>query len=278
MKKYSWLLSMWLVLTACHSTDGSFLAEIGEERLSVNDVLLQMPMELHGADSAHFVADYVDRWVNEHLLYQQGLKHVPNLDELERQAEQYRRDLIAQTYCNERMLVMDHQLSEEACLKFYEENKNELRLDMPIIQGICIQLLSNSSKVSQLKEWLEQIQLGILDHAEDLEQYCQVRAVSFDNYLDRWVPMSQLTDRLPVTVVDPSQFLQTKVYEMKDDDYVYLLLITDFRLQNDIQPYEYAKNDVLDLLIQRERGEHRKQLQEELKAEALKSGLLKLKN
>ncbi|MBP5764562.1 MAG: hypothetical protein J6W47_05585, partial [Bacteroidales bacterium] len=71
---------------------------------------------------------------------------------------------------------------------------------------------------------------------------------------------------------------QPKLYEMKDKDYIYLLLITGFHSQGEVQPFEFARNDIMELLVQQERGEHRRQLLEELKTKALESGHLKLKN
>ncbi|MBR0037099.1 MAG: hypothetical protein IJP70_05605 [Bacteroidales bacterium] len=278
MKRTTFILSLLWVLTACQPTDGLYLAQIGEERLSLNEVLLQMPMGVHGEDSARFVNDYVDNWVDEQLMYYQGLKHVPDLDRLENQARQYRRDLIAQTYCNERLMMSDNQVTEEECQAFYDENQKDFRLDVPVIQCVFIQLLSNSSKVNRIKEWLAQIKDGNMDHAEDLEQYCQLRAVAYESYFDHWVPLSRLTDMLPADGSDLNRFMKVQVSEMKDKDYIYLYMISDFKAKGDIQPYEFAKKDIMELLIQRERGEHRKQLQQELRSEALKSGLLKLKN
>ncbi|MBP5214514.1 MAG: hypothetical protein J6032_07900 [Bacteroidales bacterium] len=275
MKRISFFASMLCLLTACQPTDGSYLAQIGEERLNLNDVLLQMPMGMHGADSAAFVEEYVNGWVNEQLLYRQGLKHVQNLDQLEKQASQYRRDLISQTYLNERLLALDDLVTDEECQTFYDKNKDNLRLEYPIAQGIYIQLLSNSSKVNRLKEWLTQILDGNMDHAEDLEQYCQLRAVAYESYSDHWVPMNRLTDFMPTA---PGLPLQPKLYEMKDKDYIYLLLITGFYSQGEVQPFEFARNDIMELLVQQERGEHRRQLLEELKTKALESGHLKLKN
>lgn len=274
--KYIWIIltSVWLV--SCQQTDPTMLAQVGESKLTVHDVLLQMPLTCSGPDSALFVQEHVDAWINEQLLYQQGLKNVPNLEELERQAEQYRRDLIARTYQSERLAIYSEEVTAEECMAFYESCKSHLKLEYPIIQGLYVKVLANSSKVSSIKTWLKEIQDGKMDHAEELEQFCQQRAVDYDSFTEEWVDMRRLTDRLPVKVYDSAQFLHRQVYQQKDKEYVYLFLISDFHLAGEIQPYEFCHEEIHNMMIQQKQENYRKKLQQDLRDEALRTGLLKL--
>ena len=276
MKKLVPIALIPLLMQSCNPSESPVLAQVGDAQLTVNEVLLRMPLTVTGADSVMFVQDYISNWVDEQLLYQQGMRNVPDLPELEAQAAQYRRDLIAQTYERELLRGYAATVSDEECLAFYDRFQRQLTLDDPIVQGFYIKLLSNSSKVRELKEWLKQIQAGIMDHAEDLEQYCHQRAVDYDSFLDQWTSMHRLTDRLPVTVVDAAQFLRCQVYEMKDHDYIYLFLISDFRLTGEIQPFEYGKNDIREMLLQQKRRDLRKQMKQDLRDEALRTGVLKI--
>lgn len=265
-------------MVACKPTESPVVATVGEETLTINEILLSMPLTMTGADSAEYVTEYVDEWVAEQLMYQQGVRNVPDLDDLEQQAARYRRDLISQTYENELMRAYAYEVTDEECQAFYDQYQKQLTLEQPLVQGLYIKLLGNSSKVKELKDWLKQMQGGIMDHAEELEQYCQLRAVDYDSFMDQWVDMHRLTDRLPITVVDAGQFLRCQVYDMKDQDYIYLFLVNDFRLPGEVQPFEFAKNDIRDLLLQQKRKEFRKRLKQDLRNEALRTGLLKLNN
>lgn len=278
MKKFLPILFAPLLLTACQEADPTVLAQVGEEKLTVHDVLLQMPLTLTGDDSALYVQQHVDAWIDEQLLYQQGLKNVPNLDELEQQVAQYRRDLIARTYQTERLAIYSEAVTEDECQTFYEQCKQQLRLEYPIIQGIYVKILANSSKADEIKSWLKEIQNGKMDHAENLEQFCQQRAVDSDSFTDEWVDMRRLTDRLPVRVFDAGLFLHRQVYQQKDDDYIYIFLISDFRLKGDIQPYEFCKSEIHEMLVQQKQQNYRKKLRQDLRDEALRTGLLKVKN
>lgn len=275
MKSY-WttiLLSSAVLLCSCQQMDKSVIAQVGEEQLLKSDVLLKLPLSCTGEDSVRLVANVVNQWINEQLLYQQGLNKLPNLDELEQQVAQYRHDLIARTYQSARLAIYNDEVSEEECFAFYEKCKKDLKLQEPIVQGIYIQLMANSTKVKELKDWLKQIQHGTMDHAEELEQFCQQRAVDYDAFMDQWVDMRRLTDRLPNKLYAP---IQCQVYQQKDNDYIYLFLISDYRQAGQEQPFEFCRKELLEMIIEQKQEVFRANLENDLKEEALRTGLLKL--
>lgn len=275
MKSY-WttiLLSSAVLLCSCQQMDKSVIAQVGEEQLLKSDVLLKLPLSCTGEDSVRLVANVVNQWINEQLLYQQGLNKLPNLDELEQQVAQYRHDLIARTYQSARLAIYNDEVSEEECFAFYEKCKKDLKLQEPIVQGIYIQLMANSTKVKELKDWLKQIQHGTMDHAEELEQFCQQRAVDYDAFMDQWVDMRRLTDRLPNKLYAP---IQCQVYQQKDNDYIYLFLISDYRQAGQEQPFEFCRKELLEMIIEQKQEGFRANLENDLKEEALRTGLLKL--
>ena len=270
---WSILLSSVILLGSCQQMDKSVLAQVGEEKLMKSDVLLKLPLSCTGEDSARLVDNMVNQWINEQLLYQQGLSKLPDLEELEQQVTQYRRDLIARTYQSARLAIYNDEVSEDECLAFYEKCKKDLKLQDPIVQGIYIQLLANATKVKELKDWLKQIQHGTMDHAEELEQFCQQRAVDYDAFMDQWVDMRRLTDRLPNKLYAP---IQCQVYQQKDNDYIYLFLISDYKSAGTEQPYEFCRKELLEMIIEQKQDDFRNQLEKDLKEEALRTGLLKL--
>ena len=265
-------------LTACQPGDSNILAQVGEEMLTVNDVLLKMPLTCTGADSVLFVERHVNSWVNEQLLYQQGLRSVPDLDQIEREVAQYRRDLIVRTYQAERMAIYGEEVTEAECAAFYEKNKSQFHVHEAILRGILLKVPANVTQIRQLKDWIKQINSGDMEHAEEFEQYCQLRAADYDNCLEQWVKARRLTDRLPAkSATDPRQYQRNQVYQLKDDEFVYLFLINDYRVPGEVKPLEYCMADVQELLIMQKQENFRQKLEQDLRDEALRTGLLKLK-
>lgn len=275
------ILLAFAVLTGCKDriSGSQIAAQVGGSVLLVNEVRMQVPLGLSGADSLAFVNEYIDSWVEEHIMFEQGLKNLPEIDKYNQQAEEYRRMLIAENYENELLRArMSAEITDEECHAFYDKYSKQLPLEQPVVQGVFIKLLLNSSKVGDVRKWLTQLNDGKTDCIEEFDQYGNQRAAEYDNFFDDWVDMHRLTDRLPVTVVDAQSFLKCKTYEMKDDDYYYLFVIKDYRLAGESAPYDFAKPDIIEILTQQKRQTVRHRLVEEIKNDGLQSGFVKINN
>lgn len=278
MNKIIYIL-LALILASCREgvSESQIAAQVGKSVLTYNEIRMKVPLSLSGADSAAFVREYIDDWVDEQMLYEQGLRNLPNIEEINQQIDDYRHQLISQSYENEILeKYMSEEFSEAECLDFYEKYKNQITLKSPIIKGVFIKVLNNSSKVKDIKKWLDQLSEGKTDCIEEFDQYGIHLAAEYDNFFDTWVSMYRLTDKLPVTVVDPAQFLKLKTYEMKDENYYYLFVIKNFKLAGDIAPFEYSKADVYEMLVHQKRREIRTKLLQDLKADGLESGFVKI--
>lgn len=256
--------------------ESQIVAQVGKTVLTVNEMRMHIPLGLTGADSINFVKEYADRWVDDQVMYLRGVDNLPDIDQIEKQVEEYRRNLISQNYENEllRTRISDEVLEEE-CAEFYNSYSKQLKLDHPIIQGVFIKLLANSSKVGDVRNWLKSLNDGKTDCIEELDQYGKRRAADYDNFLDTWVDIYRLTAKLPETVVDAASFLKCKTYEMKDQDYYYLFLIKDYRVKNEVQPFEYAKPDIVEILIQQKRQTVHSKLHEDLTKDGIRTGFVK---
>lgn len=278
--KNLYLIICVLLLVSCKGNvpESQIVAQVGNSILTVSELRMQTPMGLTGTDSAAFVNEYINCWIDQHIMYEQGMRNLPDIDQLNAQAENYRHNLIAQSYENELLKVRaNNEISIQDIQDFYDRYSKQLRLDHPIIQGVYVKLLQNTSKLDQVRRWMKSLNAGDQDIIPELDEFGNMRAVEYDNFYDQWVDMYQLSDKLPVTVVDAASFLKSKTYEMKDDQYYYLFVIRDYRLAGEIQPFEYAKSDVYDVLMHQRRQEFRRKLIEELREEGMRTGFVRRK-
>ena len=278
--KNLYLIICVLLLVSCKGNvpESQIVAQVGNSILTVSELRMQTPMGLTGTDSAAFVNEYIDGWIDQRIMYEQGMRNLPDIDQLNAQAENYRHNLIAQSYENELLKVRaNNEISIQDIQDFYDRYSKQLRLDHPIIQGVYVKLLQNTSKLDQVRRWMKSLNAGDQDIIPELDEFGNMRAVEYDNFYDQWVDMYQLSDKLPVTVVDAASFLKCKTYEMKDDQYYYLFVIRDYRLAGEIQPFEYAKSDVYDVLMHQRRQEFRRKLIEELREEGMCTGFVRRK-
>ena len=202
---------------------------------------------------------------DDELLYDVARRELPDQDLLNAQVEEYRQELFVQTYLN---LMLQHKaeaVSEDECHAFYDQYGKELKLEEPIVKGLLVKVPAQAQRNKELHGWLTQLSQGKDECMAELEQYCAQRAAVYDNFSTQWVRLSRLTDYLPITVVEPRQFLSIKAYELNDQDYDYHFVVTDYRLNGEQQPYEWARQGILELLIEQKRDRFRHELVEQLK-------------
>ncbi|MCH8566965.1 MAG: peptidyl-prolyl cis-trans isomerase [Balneolales bacterium] len=129
-------LLLWLIaaMPACTlsttAEDEIILAEVGTERLSLNQAILRIPALQLMSDSAGAVHKYRDQWIREQVLVNEAKRR--NLQETEAfktAKKQFERQLLQQ-------LLMDQQLhnaetasvSREEAMRFYEQHRDRFVL------------------------------------------------------------------------------------------------------------------------------------------------------
>lgn len=267
-----------LLMTACGDgvDESQVAARVGEEILLKHEVKLRIPFGMTGADSLAFAQEYVSQWVDEQMLYQQARKTLPNIKELEEQAQQYKYDLICQTYLIELMKSREEAIPDSVCLRYYQESGRQLKLESPIVKGFVMQVPAGNSQIKKVKGWLTEILDGKMEHVEELEQFCQQRCPYYDGFLETWDDLHRMSDHLPVVVVDERAFLKIGVHQMDEDDYTYLYMICDYRLTGEQRPFESALPDIREMLLLQRRKDARNLLLDELRSDALERGVIKI--
>lgn len=271
-----WLTSALALLTACTDpSDKNVVAQVGSARLSVAEVRLSVPMDKSGQDSLNYVYQYVDEWVNEQMLYEQGRQNLPNLHELEEQVEGYRRRLIAQSYENELLRERLGEVSDEECLRYYEAHNASMRLSGPVIRCLSVRLPARSTRLETVRRWMKELCDGNDDSLEELETYCTQHGVDLDNGLMQWSAPSRLTGRISASIPAPTAPTR-RPQEVKDGDVVLLYIVRDSRSAGDVQPYEYARPAIRQQLAQQRRSEFHRRLLHDLRAEGERTGFVKI--
>jgi len=265
--------------TSCQKDEGEEvpLVQIGDSKLFIGDVLSQLPPSATGVDSTAFVSGFIEQWIDQELVYQQGVRYLTNYNQLMHQVEEYRRMLVTQSYDRELLRQHEQDLTDEDCHAFYEKYGKQLILSEPIIKGFYVKVpIDKKSKHKKMKEWLNQLRDQNTDHAEELQQYLNLHAVDYDGFLDQWMPLTYVSERLPEQVVDPASFLKLGLIELTDDDFSYFLLLTDYRLEKEESPYEYCLPQIREILLNQHSREFLKQAHQSMRDHAIANGTLKI--
>jgi len=107
------------------------------------------------------------------------------------------------------------------------------------------------------------------DETEKLKSYSYGFAASYFLQDDKWLPISELVANTPF---DRNLLLQkNKFVESEDKKYYYFLKINDFKIQDQISPLDYVKNQIISVILNKRKVELQKELETKVMERAKKN-------
>ena len=268
------LLLLLCFFTACgekHDHKGKTpLVEISGEFLYKEDLQSVLPADLSKDDSLLFAEHYIKNWAEGVLLYQKAESNIPDDDEVNTLVENYRKALIVHTY--QQKLIeqrLSEEITEEEMKTYYENNKNLYVVDRSLVKGLFVKVPLKASGVNKVRNWYKK---NTPENVEHLEKYSLQNAVGYDYFYDKWIPVSDIIDKIALDVSDPEAYLeQNRHIEVKDSAYYYFLNVEDLLKPGEQEPYEFAKKEIKDMLINLKRVSFIGTVKEDLYKKALKA-------
>lgn len=271
-----WLYLFFLLLIACNekkeALKGKKLAQVGNQELFFTEVKSAMPDKMPPQDSTEFIERYIDNWVRRQLLYQKAEKEVKiNEQELQKRLDEYRFALI--TYEFEKQYVaqkFSDTITAQEIKDFYEKNQQEFELRQNIVKAIFIKTTKNEKENEKIKK------LMLSEKNEDrneLVQFCNQKAISYYLQDTLWVDFDELTKLTPFeSIPNKVNFLKNnKISQMQDSEFSYLLAIKDYKISEQISPFEFVRDRIKSMILNQRKTLLIKQLEDELYKEAQKN-------
>ena len=275
------LIAIWLFLfclTSCHRAvehgGKTPVAQVGNYYLYQEDIELLLPYGVSTADSIEFVKNFTRKWLEEQVLYEKAEHNIRGDERIERMVEEYRRTLVLNSY--EQLLIaqrMSEELTEDALVAYYEKNKQLFMLEEPVIKGVFIKAPLASPGIKDLKRWYKD---GSEASLEQLEKYAFRNAVIYECFYDYWVPVSELEGKLIVNLAELGEnFEKHRDIEVEDGEYCYLLHIDEYVLKGEEKPYELARQEIVDLLTNRQKVDFMDKVKKDLYDQSMNMGRIK---
>lgn len=250
------------------------LVELEGNFLYREDLQAVLPVGLSKDDSLLFAEHYIRNWVDDILLYDKAQSNIPDHDELEKLVANYRKALIMHTY--QEALIQQHlseDVSEEELKEYYEKNQNVFKVERPLVKGLFIKVPLTAPQLRNVSKWYKTENREAVEH---LEKYSLQNAVKYEYFYDKWVSASEVLDLIPLETADVESYLDNNRHiELKDTAFYYFLNISDYRKVGDQEPYEFARAQVKDMLMNVKRVEYMKQVKEDLYQRALRRDKIK---
>ena len=274
MKNLLWLSILVVTVTSCdyfkQEVSGNPVARVNQSYLYKADLndLFSETSQLE--DSAQLVNNYINRWATQQLLIDRAKVNLTQeqLDEFEHLVNQYKIDLYTQAYKNNIVSrELDSLVSKPELLTFYELNKENFKLNDPLLKLRYVHVGNNFSKLNSLAEKLKRFNKE--DKKELMEMNIQFKSYNLND--STWIKRDKLLESLPILATQSQLLKKSKFSQLQDSLGVYLLQIEDFLDRNDTAPLQHVENTIIQIILNQRKQELIKKLEKDITKDAIKN-------
>ncbi|MDR2057670.1 MAG: peptidyl-prolyl cis-trans isomerase [Dysgonamonadaceae bacterium] len=270
------LLGAFLFLSiACSKQSGEtssvFIVKVNDEILTKEELEATVPEGLSPEDSTIAAEHYIRMWINNNLMYDVASQKVADKKSIEQLVDNYRQSLTIYQYKEQLVSEkLSKEINNQILLDYYESNKNKFKIDKSLIKGLYLKIPLNAPQIDKVRNWYKTITPA---NITNIENYCVRNAVEYGYFVDNWVDFNELTEEWPVNYKNESDVIKVnKYFEQKGSKYYYFLHVTDYSLPGDNAPFEYAKSTIKEILINQQKIDFLKKIEEDLYRKALDKG------
>lgn len=251
------------------------LAKIGDKSLFLSEIQPSIPENVEGADSALFVKEQVKKWVEQTLLLQMAELNLSESEKnIEKEIEDYRKSLLIYAY--EKAFIaqkLDTLISDNEVANYYEGNLQNFELKDYVVKVLYTKLEKNAPQISYLRTMINNTEEQEVRY--QLEDYCRQFATNYMLEDQVWLYFEDLLKEIPIKTYNIDAFLKNnKVVEIEDEQYLYFLVIKDYRLKDSVSPLELEKSRIKSIILNKRKLELTKSMRKDLYQDALNKNLI----
>ena len=271
MKVYLFLIS--LLFIGCDFIENKpdqVLARLGDDFFYESDLIDVFPSGLSYEDSIIFVKNRINNWAKEKLLFNKALVNLGDKkqENLKQLIESYKNELFSYSY--QEMIVkssMDTFVSEKSIREYYNLNKLNFKLNQEIIHARYLKINNENYNLKDVIKRFRRFK-------ESDKLFLDSISLQFSSYYfndSMWInkevffnKLPGINDRLKQNIVKNKLF-----YRLQDSLELYLINIKDFRLKNNVAPFNYIKSTLKQVLLNKKKLEFISKFEKELIEDAL---------
>ena len=272
MRVYLFLIS--LLFIGCDFIENKpdqVLARLGDDFFYESDLMDVLPTGFSYEDSIIFVKNRINNWAKEKLLFNKALVNLGDKkqENLKQLIDSYKNELFSYSY--QEMIVkssMDTFVSEKSIREYYNLNKLNFKLNQEIIHARYLKINNENYNLKDVIKRFRRFK-------ESDKSFLDSISLQFSSYYFNdsiWInkevffnKLPELNDRLKQNIVKNKLF-----YRLQDSLELYLINIKDFRLKNDVAPFNYIKSTLKQVLLNKKKLEFISKFEKELIEDALK--------
>ena len=252
--------------------ESNAVARVGEDFLFISD--LENQIGPNGSDSIQITSKKINEWAEE-LLYLKKAEINLSFSEkkgLEELVSTYRNDLYVKTYKDKAIQSqLDSIVEKEEIEYYFDQNKFNFKTNKDLMRGRYVRVRNENYNLRSIRK-------SIRRYNEDDKVFLDSIALQFTTYSlndSIWVQASQFFNRLPsIPERRYKNFLKNDTFfELQDSLEVYLVVVEEVVLRNDLAPLDYVAPTLKQILINKRKLELMRQLDREIIEEGLRQNI-----
>ena len=268
-KQQTFLIIAFLTFTvSCfNSNNKQIIASVNEKDLLLSEVLKEMPKATE--DSTFFIERYMNLWIRKQLMiYHSEINLSSDLLNYEAQIADYRSSLLIYAYQQELINQnFDTSVTANEISNYYNQYREEFKLVKNIFIGRYIVVDKSAPKSKKLKKWYKS---NKPDDIESLTDYCHQFAKEYYLSDSSWQYFSSINNKLPKFITEEEYFLEnTKGVWFEDQQYRHYIYIKNYQIKGSISPLALEREKIRNVLLNKNKIQYLKQLEDELYQNAL---------
>ncbi len=281
LKQVLFLISCWS-LVSCQlfsvNEEVEVLAKVNAHRLlksELNNIALLKG--LSSQDSAVFVKAYIERWATDKILLDRAQLNLPKSKQayFDSLAKDYRDELLKKAYLD---AVVEKQAKQQIdsfeVVKYFEQNKLNFKLNENLVKVRYIVLEKSIQGFETIKKAFKRFTAE--DHLALSNQSLEYKSLFLND--STWLRTVDLKAQLDpfIESLDLELFSQKGFVERNNKDTFVLLYVNDVRSRGDQAPLSYIKPTITQILVNKKKLEVSKDIQKELKNDAIQNNEFKI--
>ena len=274
LRKYAILL---LFIISCNynlkNNDG-YVARVGDEFLSVEEIQELIPKNLNKQDSVRIVNNVIEEWATSKLLIQNAIINLTEIEksQIDNKSEKYRENLIISEYRNKiSNNNPDTSASKDEIELFFSENSKNFKLFEEIIKGRYVKLNKNTFNINEIKRRFRRF------NQSDKSFFDSISIQLLNYYLNDsiWINKKLFFNKIPSLEYDQSLRISKNnlFYVQEDSLALYLIKINNYKKADDYAPLEYIYNRIKEVIVSKKRIDYLNKIDKELIGDAITKNL-----
>ena len=274
LRKYTILL---LFIISCNynlkNNDG-YVARVGDEFLSVEEIQELVPKNLNKQDSIRIVNNVIEEWATSKLLIQNAIINLTEIEKskIDNKSEKYRENLIISEYRNKiSNNNPDTSASKDEIELFFSENSKNFKLFEEIIKGRYVKLNKKTFNINEIKRRFRRF------NQSDKSFFDSISIQLLNYYLNDsiWINKKLFFNKIPSLEYDQSLRISKNnlFYVQEDSLALYLIKINNYKKADDYAPLEYIYNRIKEVIVSKKRIDYLNKIDKELIGDAITKNL-----